>query len=106
MMKPVLRLVDNIQVGTIAGTFEPLTLNGITACANKAPVVYLYSGSGVTPDDLFNPIDGGTDTMPTVDPLVTATAALNTASQYAYRIAFVPVGTYTVAFTCNSMTRQ
>jgi hypothetical protein len=102
MMKPVLRLVDNIQVGTIAGTFEPLTLNGIPACANKAPVVYLYSGAGVTPDDLFNPLDGSVDTMPNVDPLVTTTATLNMASQYAYRIAFVPVGTYTVAFTCNA----
>jgi hypothetical protein len=55
-MKPVLRLVDNIQVGGTAGTFDPLTLNGIAACANTAPVVYLYSGSNVTPDDLFNPI--------------------------------------------------
>jgi hypothetical protein len=52
MMKPVLRLIDNIQVGAIAGTFEPLTLNAIPACANKAPVVYLYTGAGVTPDDL------------------------------------------------------
>ncbi len=53
-----------------------------------------------TPDDLYNPVNDSADTMPTVDPLVTATAAL-VSGQYAYRIGFVPVGSYTVAFTCN-----
>jgi hypothetical protein len=77
MMKPVLRLTDNTQVGTIAGTFA-------------------------TPDDIFNPLNGGTDTAPDVDPLVTATAALNNSGLYAFRIGYVPVGTYTVAFTCDS----
>jgi hypothetical protein len=46
-------------------------------------------------------MDGSMDTMPDVDPLVTSTATLNQTGQYAYHIAFVPVGSYTVAFTCN-----
>lgn len=102
MMKPVLRITDNIQVGTISGTFAANTLSGIPACAGKAPIVYLYQGAGVTPDDIYNPLNGGTDTAPTVDPLVTAPASLNGASVYAYTIAFVPVGSYTVAFTCDN----
>ncbi len=102
MMKPVLRITDNIQVGKIAGTFAADTLNAIPACTAKAPSVYLYSGANVVPDDIFNPLNGGTDTAPTVDPLVTTTAAVNGSGVYAYQIAYVPVGTYTVAFTCDN----
>ena len=59
-------------------------------------------GASVVPDDIYNPLNGGTDTAPTVDPLVTAPASLNGSSVYAYSIAFVPVGSYTVAFTCDN----
>ncbi|MEO6185689.1 MAG: DUF4382 domain-containing protein [Steroidobacteraceae bacterium] len=102
LMKPVLRMTDNITVGVIAGTFAPMNLAAIPACANKVPKVYLYQGAGVAPDDLYNPLNGSMDSAPTIDPLVTTTAALNASSQYAYRIAFVPAGTYTVAFTCDN----
>jgi hypothetical protein len=83
------------------GTFAANTLAGIPACTGKAPSVYLYTGSGVTPDDIFNPLNGAVDTAPTVDPLVTATASLSS-GVYGYRIGYVPVGTYTVAFTCDN----
>jgi hypothetical protein len=33
---------------------------------------------------------------------VTAAAAINSSRLYAYKIAFLPVGTYTVAFTCDT----
>jgi hypothetical protein len=33
--------------------------------------------------------------------LTTTTAALNSSSQYAYSVAFLPAGTYTLAFTCD-----
>jgi hypothetical protein len=102
LMKPVLRMTDNAQVGTIGGTFASQTLNAIPACTGKAPVVYLYESGGVTPDDIYNPTDGSSDTAPLVDPLVTSTATLNSSSQYTYRVAFAPAGTYTVAFTCNN----
>jgi hypothetical protein len=102
MMKPVLRITDNVQVGTISGTVAASVLSGIPACTGKAPTVYLYQGANVVPDDIYNPLNGGTDTAPTVDPLVTAQASLNASSVYAYTIAFVPVGSYTVAFTCDN----
>lgn len=102
MMKPVLRITDNIQVGKIAGTFAANTLNAIPACTGKAPSVYLYTGANVVPDDIFNPMNGAADTAPTVDPLVTTTAAVNGSGVYAYQIAYVPIGTYTVAFTCDN----
>jgi len=97
--KPVLRLVDNVQVGTLAGSFDTQTLASIPACATHAPVVYVYPGS-VTPDDSYVPATGSTDS-PT-GPLTTATATLNANSLYAYKIGFLTAGTYTVAFTCNA----
>lgn len=101
LMKPVLRMTNNIETGTIEGSFAPATLAGIPACTGVAPSVYLFEGSGVTPDDLYNPVDATPDTAPEVDPLVTATAYLNEAV-YEYKVAYVAEGTYTVAFTCNN----
>src|SRR5215471_18941646 len=102
-LKPVLRLVDNAQVGTISGTFQSTTLSAQSSCGTHPPVVYLYQGANVTPDNLFTPPAGTTDTdaAGTGEPFTTATAALNSMSEYAYTIAFLPAGTYTVAFTCD-----
>jgi hypothetical protein len=99
MLKPVLRLVDNAQVGTIAGVFNPTP----STCGTHAPVVYVYPGANVMPDDIYLPPAGASDVdlAGTAEPLTTATAALNSASLYAYSVGFLPVGTYTVAFTCD-----
>ena len=97
IFKPVLRLVDNAQVGTISGTFQPGTLTSQPNCGT--PVVYVYSGSGVVADDIYVPTAGP---APAVQPLVTAIATTNMSSMYAYTIAFLPVDTYTVAFTCDA----
>lgn len=101
LMKPVLRITNNIETGTIAGSFAAGTLAAIPACAGVAPRVYLYTGSGVAPDDLYNPMEGAPDTAPEVDPLTIATAYLNESMTYEYRIGFVAADTYTVAFTCD-----
>jgi hypothetical protein len=99
-LNPVLRLVDDLEAGIIEGTFTSMPSAQI--CNGEAPVIYLYTGANATPDDIYNPVDGGTDTNPAADPLVTATTALNSSGRYAYRIAFLPEGTYTLAFTCDS----
>jgi hypothetical protein len=106
LLKPVLRLVDNAQVGTITGTFQAMTLSNPSNpnCSKRPPVVYVYMGPSVTPDDIYNPPAGMTDTTDpasAAQPLTTATAALNSMNDYAYSIAFLPSGTYTVAFTCD-----
>jgi hypothetical protein len=61
LMKPVLRMTNNVEVGTIAGTFAAQSLSAIPACTGKAPVVYLFEGGNVTPDDIYNPTDGSVD---------------------------------------------
>ncbi len=60
------------------------------------PKVYVFSGSGVTPDDIEE-ADGAD-----ADPLVVAGVAVeNGSTAYPYRAAFLPPGPYTVAFTCD-----
>jgi len=92
LLRPTLRIVDNAHVGAIAGTVESALVT-----ANCLPKVYVFSGTGVVPDDIEEQ-----PAAPDVDPLLVAGVAIqNGATAYAYRAAFVPPGPYTVAFTCS-----
>jgi hypothetical protein len=82
VLRPTLRIVDNVVVGAIAGT---VTFDSAT-CAN--PAVYIYAGANVTPNDI-----SGTP----ADPVTTALVNTTTGQ---YRAAFLEAGTYTVAWTC------
>jgi hypothetical protein len=89
VLRPTLRIVDNTQVGAIAGTVASALIT--TGCT---PAVYVFAGSGVTPDD----VDA---TAP--NPVTTALVTLDAASgQYGYRAGFLSAGVYTVTFTCNA----
>jgi hypothetical protein len=82
VLRPTLRIVDNVVVGAIAGT---VTFDSAT-CAS--PAVYVYAGANVTPND----ISGAP-----ADPVTTALVNTTTGQ---YRAAFLEAGTYTVAWTC------
>src|SRR5688572_9565373 len=86
LLKPVLRLVNNLEVGTIDGTVaQGLVVDGC------APAVYLYSGADIVPDDL------GSATAP----LASTAVNLDTATgAWRFRLAFVPADAHTLAFTC------
>ena len=86
LLKPVLRLVNNLEVGTIDGTVaNALVVDGCV------PSVYLYTGAGIVPDDL------GSVTAPLAS---TAVNLDNATGVYRFRLGFVPAGASTVAFTC------
>jgi len=91
LLRPTLRIVANAEVGAIAGNVDSsLVTDGCL------PKVYVFSGSGVTPDDIEEA--SGADE----DPLVVASVAVqNGSTAYPYRAAFLPAGPYTVAFTCG-----
>lgn len=92
LMRPTLRVVDNANVGAIAGTID----SGLVP-EDCLPKVYVFSGSGVTPDDLEEAAVTGD-----VDPLLVAGVAIeNGSTSYRYHAAFLPPGPYTVAFTCG-----
>lgn len=92
LLRPTLRIVDNANVGAIAGTVDSTLVGG--TCL---PKVYIYSGAGVVPDDIEENGAAGD-----VDPLVVASVEIrNGDTAYSYRAAFLPPGSYTVAFTCG-----
>lgn len=87
MLRPTLRLTDNSLAGAIAGTVNPLLVP-----AGCTPAVYVFSGSGVTADDI--------DSI-APDPMTSASVTLDSGSgEYRYKAAFLEAGSYTVAYTC------
>lgn len=94
LLKPVLRLVDNSDVGTIAGSIDSTLLS--QACEDAAlyaGAVYVYEGHGVTPDDL------GSQNEPLVAVPVDTTT-------YDYQASFLPSGDYTISYSCDMDERQ
>jgi hypothetical protein len=91
ILKPVLRIVDNLRVGTLTGTVAAELVP--TGCT---PLVYLFGGANVVPDDL------DVATAPDVDPFVSVPVSLDTASgEFRFRIGFLEAGDYTAAYTCD-----
>lgn len=89
LLRPTLRMVDNVMAGAIAGTVDASLVPG--GCT---PAVYVFEGSSVTPDD----IDGIAP-----DPVTTATVKLDSNDgMYKYKAAFLEAGSYTIAFTCDA----
>lgn len=92
LLRPTLRIVDDANVGAIAGTVDSALVP--TDCL---PKVYVFSGADAVSDDLED-----VGAAPDVDPVVVASVALEGGSTaYRYRAAFMPPGAYTVAFTCG-----
>ena len=86
LLKPVLRIVNNLEVGAIAGTVATALV--VDGCV---PAVYLYTGANIVPDDL------GSATPPLA---TTAVNLDNTTGVYRFKLAFVPAGANTIALTC------
>jgi hypothetical protein len=94
LLRPTLRLVDNAEVGAIAGSVDAALVT--EGCI---PKVYIFAGAGAVADD----IETTSAVTPDVDPLQVANVnVVNGATQYSYRAAFMPAGDYTVAFTCTA----
>lgn len=97
-LRPALRLIDELQVGTLSGSIDLAALAAAQQRSEAAcrPGVYVYTGADATPDDM----DGNAADGP--DPLVYGPVSLPTQSGTAatYTIRFVEPGAYTVAATC------
>jgi hypothetical protein len=87
ILRPTLRMVDNVLVGAISGT-----VNATLVPSGCTPAVYVFAGAGVTPDD----IDGIAP-----DPVTVASVKLAN-GVYSYRAAFLEAGSYTLAYTCDA----
>ncbi len=91
LMRPTLRIVDDANVGAIAGIVDSALVTD-----DCLPKVYVFEGQDVVADDIDEA------SAPDIDPYVVAGVGIeNGSTAYGYRAAFVPPGQYTVAFTCS-----
>lgn len=96
-LKPVLRLVQNVQTGTISGKVDSNLLLGAN-CSDNDPLsgnaVYVFAGEDIAADD----IDGNQP-----DPVTTALVNFNSETGvYSYQIGFLLAGDYTLALSCSA----
>jgi hypothetical protein len=104
MLKPVLRMVDHLQVGSITGRIDP-TLVG-QQCDNASVVsqvapgnVYLFGPYTGTPAPVPDDVDG--DSADGADPIASAMVRLDDGGNHVYTIGFVPAGNYVLGYTCS-----
>lgn len=96
-LRPTLRVVETALAGNIAGNVDS-TL--ITSLGGGPCAVYVYEGSGVTPNDIFLP-EMGDPPLTWNNPVSTASVDFD-GSSYSYEVAYLPAGAYTVALTCDA----
>ncbi len=93
-LKPSLRLIDNASVGTLSGEVSSTLIQN--ECANSAEfagLVYVFTGSDVTPDDY----DENTSNA-----LSAGKVSLNDESgNYTFTVPFLSSGNYTIAYSCT-----
>jgi len=101
LLKPVLRLMDELEVGSIAGEVDLAALataqlepgSGPEDCAGG---LYLFAGADAPPDDADSDASDG------IDPVVFQPLEFDGLNSVVpYQIAFVETGDYTVAATCH-----
>jgi hypothetical protein len=98
ILRPALRLLDELQVGRIEGRVDLSALAALQGRSRAAcrPGLYLFSGAGAEPDDMDGIATDG------ADPVVyqgLANDGITTTVPYA--IPFVEAGAYTIAATCD-----
>jgi hypothetical protein len=92
-LQPVLRMTDALDAGNVIGSVPA----SLAAAAGCTPVVYTYAGTVTTPHDI--------DAManPATQPLTESPVKLDTTfGPYRFTAAYLPAGTYTLAFTCDA----
>ncbi|BES69811.1 hypothetical protein RE428_08290 [Marinobacter nanhaiticus D15-8W] len=92
-LKPALRLVNNLEVGSITGTVDYATINQSDTCDYEG-MTYIYLGADVEPTDLNLNSDGG--------PLMAVPVSDDeNPGTYTYKAAFLSEGDYTVSYSCQ-----
>lgn len=117
LLRPAMRLVNNLEVGTITGTVDgtiPDSLACVETDADYFGTVYLYEGDltaagAEAPDDVFDPgIENGSDQVQEASgarPVTTANVQFDDDSAtLRYEIGFVRANEagYSLAYSCNA----
>ena len=107
VLRPTIRLVNNVEVGTLTGEITGDLAATIVATTEPAcsPSVFVFD-DGVTPNPIGS--DPVSDPDGLLDPIATAMVneQLNDLQQteYHYTVGFLLAGHYEVAFTCDGTT--
>ncbi len=96
ILKPALRLINDVQAGTISGTVSLPTLQSNSACLAG------YSGSGPLPNAQVYIFSGTVTPSSSLTPVVEPEIALSSSGSYSYDQQFLLAGGYTVAVACSS----
>lgn len=110
-LRPTLRIVDSALAGNLSGAVAE-SLIAVNAKVNPTTLtdgdstgcsVYVFDGSGVTPDDMDFSTNGilSGHTNPVAIADVTKVDAGGGAFSYFYTAAFLVAGNYTAALTCD-----
>lgn len=100
ILKPALRLIDNVQAGTLSGT---VTLSSLPSSCQSG-----YTGSGPLPNAhvyIFSgTVDATATPFSTLTPVVEPQITLSSTGNYTYDQPFLLAGPYTLAVACTSTT--
>ncbi len=91
MLKPVVRMIDNAEVGHLWGVVDFTLLPDVDACPDTG-AVYVFEGDDAELIDMQE--DAG--------PVATALLRDRDDGTYGYRVGFLAAGDYTVALTCDA----
>lgn len=90
ILRPTLRIVDNIKVGTLSGSVDP----SFFASGTCTGAVYVFlDGTAGAPDD-EDGVGGGPDPI--------TSALVPDDGEYNYKVAFLSEESYHIAFTCDA----
>lgn len=119
-LRPVLRVVDNAEIGTLAGRIDGALLADSRCSADplsgRGAAVYVFSGPSVRPDDLDDDDDddgpggdddddddrGDGDHDGDRGPFATALLVPRSDGDFDYEVGFLLTGRYTVALACSA----
>ncbi len=103
-LRPVLRAVDNAQIGSLRGTIEGSLLADSSCSADpqsgEGAAIYLFSEAGVVADDVDevepNPLSSAL-LQAVLDP-----SSQEPTGDFSYTLGFLLAGEYTAALTCTA----
>jgi hypothetical protein len=107
VLRPTIRLVNNVEVGTLTGEITGDPAAAIVAPTEPAcaPSVFVFD-DGVEPNPIGTDAESDPDGL--LDPIATAMVNEQTDSEgvvsYHYSVGFLLAGQYEVAFTCDGTT--
>ncbi|MEZ5504118.1 MAG: DUF4382 domain-containing protein [Halioglobus sp.] len=106
-----IRVENNLTAATLSGKVDSQLFNSVTPCSEKATPtagnrVYLYKGTGIASSRLADVYTSASVTTPpanAVAPFAVASLVVNPLTgNWEYASGFVPAGTYTLAFACDT----